>query len=653
MDNITDSITRARPAQDEDEARLVLTYGTPEPPVPWRRVSLGPLSFLLSDQSIRRIAWHSTELVRAICWPIRDDSWGTFPATTLDQSTVRSEGRVTGRIEQSVDGGRLGLSVEFSASEEGALSVSVTMRPKDGDFATNRAGLTVLHPIKGLTGAPVILSHPDGSREDSQFPELVMPSQPMKEISGLAYEVGPARVEISFEGEVFEMEDQRNWSDASYKTYCVPLEEPFTYKINSPLTQTVLLSFSGDLPAGSQPGGDPPPRLERLGHAAPELGLALEDGWEGDAAAQALTEHCGASHLLVRIDAATSPKFLTAAATLARRLSAPIEAELLLDDAGTEADLERLAQTLAKAGIAPRHVIALPAAYLKSYQPTAVWPEGPKPSALIEAMRRLFPDARIGGGMLTNFTEFNRCPPDAARCDFIFHGNSATVHASDDLSVIETIETLPHIFRSAKALSEGAAYRLGLVSIGMRTNPYGSAISENRAQVRETMARPDPRHRGLFAAAWAVGVLTATGDEVEALCLAAPTGPFGVIYAPQPYSQPGFDDGDGVVTPLFHVLRRAQTFAGQPRVTLSGLPEDIMAYGAEVEGETRLIIANLSQVRRRVALPDTARVKILDTASARAAMADPNWLDTTPEQPMTSLDLAPFAVAFLTSERPS
>ena len=28
-------------------------------------------------------------------------------------------------------------------------------------------------------------------------------------------------------GDVFEMEDQRNWTDASFKTYCTPLRQPF------------------------------------------------------------------------------------------------------------------------------------------------------------------------------------------------------------------------------------------------------------------------------------------------------------------------------------------------------------------------------------------------------------------------------------------
>ncbi len=42
------------------------------------------------------------------------------------------------------------------------------------------------------------------------------------------------------EGEVFEMEDQRNWTDASFKTYCRPLALPIPYRLepSTPVRQT-------------------------------------------------------------------------------------------------------------------------------------------------------------------------------------------------------------------------------------------------------------------------------------------------------------------------------------------------------------------------------------------------------------------------------
>ena len=49
------------------------------------------------------------------------------------------------------------------------------------------------------------------------------------------------------EGDTFEMEDQRNWTDASYKTYVRPLALPWPYLIakGETIDQKVTLIVSG------------------------------------------------------------------------------------------------------------------------------------------------------------------------------------------------------------------------------------------------------------------------------------------------------------------------------------------------------------------------------------------------------------------------
>src|SRR5258707_15141553 len=48
----------------------------------------------------------------------------------------------------------------------------------------------------------------------------------------ISHQVAPGvSAEVRFEGDIFEMEDQRNWTDASYKTYCTPLGLPFPAKV--------------------------------------------------------------------------------------------------------------------------------------------------------------------------------------------------------------------------------------------------------------------------------------------------------------------------------------------------------------------------------------------------------------------------------------
>jgi hypothetical protein len=47
--------------------------------------------------------------------------------------------------------------------------------------------------------------------------------------------------------------------------------------------------------------------------------------------------------------------------------------------------------------------------------------------------------------MLSTFTELNRKRPEATLFDFITHATCSTVHAADDRSVMEALETLPAI----------------------------------------------------------------------------------------------------------------------------------------------------------------------------------------------------------------
>src|SRR5699024_7783686 len=92
---------------------------------------------------------------------------------------------------------------------------------------------------------------------------------------------------------------------------------------------------------------------------------------------------------------------------------APIWAGIVTPNAANQlAPLTTLADELSDQSISLTGVLALPADYLKSYQPDAKWPTGAFPQDAIAAARKAFPQTLVGGGMLTYFTEVNRCRPD-------------------------------------------------------------------------------------------------------------------------------------------------------------------------------------------------------------------------------------------------
>jgi D-apionolactonase len=622
--------------------RNVITYGTTEPAQVLRPVRLGPLSFLYSPEGIRRVCWRGTELVRAITWPIRDENWGTYPLVVLDEQIHEDKNSVKGQLRFSVAGGQLECLLNFQGTSAGELNLELTMTPDAGGFATNRAGLTILHPIKGLTGAALDVTHSSGKAETTDFPKLISAGQPVFDIQGLTYSLDGQSVDIGFSGEIFEMEDQRNWSDASYKTYCVPLVPPFVYRFSSPVKQGLSISFSGGAESNGQSRQNV--MIELLDEVAPDIGFVIEPGWIDS---QHFVEQIGVSHLCARVAPDQPDQYLNQLAdVLAGR---QLDVELLIaDDADPREALEAAQIRLEQAGLVPDRVIALREAYLGSHQPTGPWPNGATPAEVVALSRAVFSDADIGGGMLTNFTEMNRCHPQPEICDFITHGNTAIVHAGDDLSVCETLETLPQVFETAQSIADGKPYRLGLVSIGMRSNPYGAAVAENPGQIRRTMAREDPRQRGLFAAAWAVGVLAGTEQQaIQSMCLAAPTGPFGVAYAKQTYPQAFFDTSPkAAFYPLYHVVKTAASMSGGQRLQITNLPDGVFAYGVKTDDGARMMFANVTASAQTIVLPTPKQVAILDEHAFGDATRLENWLDVALRPTLTTLNLGAFAVAF-------
>ena len=235
-------------------------------------------------------------------------------------------------------------------------------------------------------------------------------------------------------------------------------------------------------------------------------------------------------------------------------------------------------------------------------------------------------------------------------CDYVTHGSTAITHAADDFSVIESLEGLSHVFKSARAIAQGRDYRLGLVAIGMRSNPYGSGVVENLQQSRIAMAGADPRQRGLFAAAWAVGAVAATeGHDVSSMALSAFVGPFGVIHGPQAWAQPLYQEGAGdMVYPAIPCC--AVSCANGRRRTPVAFGRGKRDRGRRGEGasRTRLILANLGTGASHVRLPAEAEIRILNADSFGSAIQNPEWLDVSDAGQGFDVSLNPLSVAFVT-----
>lgn len=642
--------------------RAIKLYGTAEPAPAQRLLTAGPITATLEDGQLRWIRIGDKEAIRAIAFLVRDRNWGTANPEIRDLVVEEKRGgfKVTFTARCPTGDGTLTWRGEFAANRSGTLKCTAVAKV-DRDFPTNRTGFVILHPLAGLVGKSVTVEHTDGTREKSTVPPEIVPDQPFLTVRAMTHQ--PARgikAEIRMEGDSWETEDHRNWTDASLKTYSRPLALPYPYTIgrDEEIRQSVTLKFTGKLP--KDPAGASGPVTVRLGDASgrmPALGLGvLPEDSKASLRAAPLVRDAGVQHLNCRIDLRNRnwQKPLADYAKLAKETGAEVALEIIIP--GTDkplAELREAAKAVRAAKLRPDAVVATPAADLKSYPPGTPLPEGvPTAKQVAAAVRKAFPKARIGGGMLSNFTELNRKRPPKGTFDFIAHATSGLVHAADDRAVMETLESIGHIIHSTKAMIGRARYRIGPSHIGNSFNPYGASYAENPSGGRVAMARVDPRHRALFGAAWHLGYLSQVADGgLEAVTMASPAGDFGIVYSKRPHAQPWFDETRGAkVYPVYHVIRGLAAAAGSKHIAaLSNDTDRVRALAWRKGRTTHVWLANLRDEPAEVKLSGLPRGKatlmLLDEVSFEAAARDPDFGDKSAPFTGRTVELGPFAIA--------
>src|SRR5258708_15249891 len=264
-----------------ETSRGVKLCGTDETDPPSRLLRAGPLSVELESGNLRYARFAGIEVLRGIAFLVRDENWGTFTPNITDLEVEEGDGafRVSYRGTCADAKRRLVYTAEIVGNRDGSLAFTV-VAAAETDVETNRAGFVVLHPLAGVAGRTMRIVHTDGRAETDRFPELIKPSQPVFDIRSLAHEIAPGRwATCTMEGDAFEMEDQRNWSDASYKTYVRPLAKPWPYTLakGSRHEQSVRLAIAGGIaPAAAV---DPASLTVTLGGASgarvPAIGIGV------------------------------------------------------------------------------------------------------------------------------------------------------------------------------------------------------------------------------------------------------------------------------------------------------------------------------------------------------------------------------------------
>jgi hypothetical protein len=231
-------------------SRALRLFGTEEPVAPPRQLTAGRLTAEFEAGNLRYIRFDGMEMICAVSFIVRDKNWGTYNPTISNLL-----------ISEDPEGFYVSYdAVARDEIQEFRYSAVISGKP-DGtlrfegrgeavtDFQTNRTGFVVLHPVAGVAGHPARIEEVDGRITDTEFPDIIDPVQPMMNLRAITHSFAPgASVTCRMEGDTYEMEDQRNWTDASYKTYVRPLALPWPYKLaaGETLDQAVTLTVSGE-----------------------------------------------------------------------------------------------------------------------------------------------------------------------------------------------------------------------------------------------------------------------------------------------------------------------------------------------------------------------------------------------------------------------
>jgi D-apionolactonase len=644
------------PKAISDSIRL---YGTDEIVEPPRVLQAGPLTVEFDAGNLRHIRYNDHEMIRAVSFVVRDKNWGTYAPQIAHLNLHEEPGQFRISYEATVreKEEEFRYSAAITGKSDGSLSFS-GKGTATSDFLTNRTGFVVLHPIEGVAGGACTVEHVDGTIEETRFPLLIDPVQPMSALRAITHEFFPGlKISCRMEGDTFEMEDQRNWTDASYKTYVRPLALPWPYVIakGETIDQAVTLTVCGA--ARERDSVDGPLSLavgeQIAGRTMPSLGLGL-DPKDLDATEQSLSalKRAAPSHLVCFYDPRLghSQADLKRMAAIGHALGTELWLEFVIPRVDHfEKDIQDLGRAVSGLGNPFAAVMISPAPDLKCTLPGSPWPPCPALADCYRAACAAFPGARLGGGMFSFFTELNRKRPPVGLLDFVTFTTVAIFHAGDDRSAMEGLESLPYLAKSVEAFIDGKPYHVGPSAIGLRMNPYGEAPMANPLNIRQAMNGMDPRQRGLFAAAWSVGfVARFAKGGASALTLGGTVGEFGIAYAKMDYRQPWFDENGGFY-PVYQAIKGLAALRGLPLIELDiSKPREIQAIAVARDRDIEVWLANLTEQTQTVELTPklTGSLSVLSASEFERATLDSLVMDSL-ERSFSSeaITLPPYAIA--------
>lgn len=483
---------------------------------------------------ITEISRDGVVLLEALRPALRDADWDTIPGEVVESSWTEDHRCLRRFQEIQYNSGPADVhavtELEVSAH---SLSYRYALTPRT-DLTTNRAGLNAMLPrtVSGLDG---LITTPDDAGRPFRFPHLISPYQPAFDIRSLELCIEGIRVRLDLLGDVFEMEDQRNWTDSSFKIYSRPLALPFPYvvrareTIEQAVTVTALPDEASLHSSSRSESASPVTDVEELVSTAPcrtfpALGVGATTQYS-EAVSSSVPGLRGLSHLLVETcDGFPQELVLGSAAREADSLGVPVDLRIAATE---ETDLDAI--------LAIADDIGLPLARLAVVDARRHVTTGPLWELLCRAA-----DGRnleLIAGARSHFTEFNREIHDIPRgVAAVTFPSTPQMHMHEPWHVVTSIAALGDVLETATALRPDQSLHLGPVTLRPRVNAVATRpelVDRNGDAGYGAHLVPganDPHQHSPWAGAWAAAViLQSAAAGVHSVSIAELAGPRGLL----------------------------------------------------------------------------------------------------------------------------
>jgi hypothetical protein len=588
----------------EDAIRI---FGRPRPPDPPLQLRAGPLTALLDGPDLRHVRLGGVELVQRVYVAVRDAPWNTIPADYSEwQRDVGADGStVTFRARHRHED----IDVEWIGRIEGTPDGRITYAMDGvchGRFAYSKIGLNVHHDLPGSVGRPYRARRGDQTWAGT----LPVAIEPQRIVDGtltgvfdpydeLAIEVVPGlEAVIRLEGDLLELQDHRNWTDANLKSYGTPLALgfPFESTDGQVLHQVLTIGFRGD--PVERPAAEASIDVGPVtGWRMPAIGLGMASDGRPLAAAEAdLIRALAPDHLRVDVplrddgwrDALDRGIADAAAVGSALELALHVPSP----DDGVAARAASLAYRLADTDVGVARVLVYPLA--DGFSALASTTPLDRIQLVRDALGPVIgPDTVVAGGTDQSFADINRARPAPGDMTGWCWSISPTIHAVDDASIVENLAGQSEVVRFAHDIAGSSSIHISPVTLATRNGPYPGGPPEPGGLPGPV----DPRQLALVGAAWtaaSIGELARSG--VASVTYYETVGWRGLVERIAGSPMPDrFPSRPGQAFPLYHALADAlEVREATVRELVPADPLQLGGFAAETRDGTVVVVSNLT-----------------------------------------------------------